>query len=170
MSWFTDCWTRYNTELPVQDDVRLSPFQKWRIYRRPPFKFFCSILLVALTTALVVDIASTISPYLRAGAATWSSLLAPSGAASEQTGSRTVYYLYEIEPLRASLNQTVNSYFATLNTSLDYFDYAYASASASDSSSPPPPIRMEITRYSAGEQVFDLKSSYPGAETTGAVA
>jgi hypothetical protein len=159
MSCLSDCWERYHTPLTIVDEIRLSPFQKWSKYRRPPFKFMLSLLLVACTTAIVVGMSQTLTPYLRAGASTWNNLLAPAAAPSEQNGAVTTYFLYDLDSLRSSLNVTASSYFL-VNASINYFDYAFVSGAS------PAPIVMEVKRYARGKSIFDANSLYPGEQIT----
>ena len=161
MDWFSDCWSRYQAPMSLMEEIRLSPFQKWSKHRRPPMKFFLHVALIALTTAHVLFLTNTLSPYLRSASATWTDLLAPDGAPFDSVGPVSTFYLYDVEALRASLNQTVNTYFVALNKTLDYYSFRFESVS-----SVPPPLRMTIVRYAAGEQIFDGNTPYSSALVT----
>eukprot|EP01083_Nonionella_stella_P132679 403377_1 len=63
--------------------LKLSPFQKWKIYGLPPWKFFLSILLIIATTANIYLISDTITPYSRAQTENWQSMLIPDSIESD---------------------------------------------------------------------------------------
>ena len=57
------------------ESLRLTAWQKWVHYRRPPWKFIINLLLVVLTTVNVIIANDYFAPYSRANYANWVSFL-----------------------------------------------------------------------------------------------
>lgn len=83
--------------------LRLNAWQKWQLYRRPPWKFIINFLIVILTTTHVVLLNTYFAPFNRANVATWNYLLTPrSNPASDTFGSITTHHMYQVCSLLSS--------------------------------------------------------------------
>jgi len=96
-AWLTDCWQRYNRHMTPREYLRLNAWQKWQLFRRPPWKFILNLLIVVCTTMQVVLLNTYFAPFSRANAATWAFLMTPRLNPSGDTmGASTSYNLYQV--------------------------------------------------------------------------
>eukprot|EP01084_Bolivina_argentea_P026608 49491_1 len=130
--------------------LKLSPFQKWKIYGLPPWKFFLSILLIIATTANIYLISDTITPYSRAQTENWQSMLIPDSIESDTIsgGWQTTYHIYTIDDFMTCLSAFVSTYYS-LNTSVvGNYEFIYDNNIME-------PATMKLTSYKYPSQIFN---------------
>ncbi len=151
-SWGADCWKRYNTAMTPREYLRLNAWQKWQLFRRPPWKFIINFLIVILTTTQVVLLNTYFAPFNRANVATWNHLLAPKDGPSEVFGSSTTYFMYRVPDVVDHVKQVMETYHAMQNTSVDYFEFFYENGDPTK----PLPVQLSVSSFSQGPSIFDL--------------
>lgn len=90
--------------------LRLGPFQKWKLYGLPPWKFFLNILLIFGTTATIYIVTDSVTPYTRAQQQNWEEILVPGSLDSDTTvyGSVDAYYIYTVDEFMTTLQKFVS--------------------------------------------------------------
>ncbi len=106
----SQCLEKYNKKMTVQQELRLSPWQKWQQFRRFPTKFVINVALAVLSSFLILDYVSSVNNYVRASFDSWDFLLGPtvSRPSFSMNGQQKIYHLYNAADVLASLNQTVD--------------------------------------------------------------
>eukprot|EP00461_Guttulinopsis_vulgaris_P007516 UN07565 len=100
VAWWSDSWKRYNTPMTPREYLRLNAWQKWQLFRRPPWKFIVNILIVIVTTLQVILLNTYFAPFNRANIATFEYLLTPRSNPSGDTfGTESTWHIYQVDDL-----------------------------------------------------------------------
>ncbi|GMI09773.1 hypothetical protein TrRE_jg2534 [Triparma retinervis] len=96
-----------------EETLDLSPWAKWILYRKFPYKLLIHLTLVVITTTHVLTINRIFDSYSRAVGSTWASLLFPPGY---QTGSERQwgmgYELYTVPSTLSHAQHLMESYYS----------------------------------------------------------
>jgi len=132
--------------------LKLSPFQKWKYYGLPPWKFFIAILLIISSTVTIYQLSSTLTPYQRAQTENWEAMLIPDDidSNSDSQGVKTTYLIYTVDEFMACLSEYVATYYALNTTVVGNYEYL-----RDDDDNAVNPIVMTVTSYEYGPQVFN---------------
>lgn len=110
---------------PLDDweSLKLSPFQKWKIYGMPPWKCLMSFLLVVLTTCQVWSLNRYIIPYKRAAKQNWQVYLVEPDIYAEPYGYGVdlMFRIYEISWLVKQVEYSVQQYYKLENKAVGNF-------------------------------------------------
>ena len=133
--------------------LRLGPFQKWKLYGLPPWKFFVNILLILGTTASIYIISDTVTPYTRAQKENWNSILVPSSLDEETTvyGATEAYYIYTIDEFIKTLQKFVYKYYNLPSSVVGNFRYI----ESDEFSIGYMPVTMKLSVYKDAKEMFN---------------
>ena len=159
------CWTRccekYNRTMKPRDALQMTAYQKWKYYRRPPWKFFLNIILLILTTMQILKTNSSLSSYTQANNDNFEFLLAPESYTDGlyhpkeiEIGTDRLHYIYQADGLVNSINHTTYLYYNIHNITVDYYDYLNTTNI--------PPIEMIMINYKQGIDIFNDQIPYTG--------
>jgi len=119
------CWRNPCRGSPLDDweSLKLSPFQKWKMYGMPPWKCMMSFLLVVLTTWQVCSLNTYLIPYKRATKQNWQQYLVEPDIYAEPHGFGVdlVFRIYEISWLVKQVGYTVEQYYKLENEAVGNF-------------------------------------------------
>lgn len=87
--------------MPVRDQLTLSPLQKWRKYRRLPYKFTVHVLIVCLCSALIILQAAQYAKYSNNTNDTFQKLFFPTAFADG---------IFTMEDFVQTINQSLHVY------------------------------------------------------------
>ncbi len=110
-------------EIPIRDQIQMSPWKKLTRYRRFPYKFAIHIVLVCLVTIQVLLFSQQRETYLYNAQQTLSSTFMPEGSLSLiETGDGYVTsYFYDVDSFVKFMGETVDTYYNFVGQSLDFF-------------------------------------------------
>lgn len=102
----------------------MSPFEKWKVYGRPPWKCIMSFLLVVLTTSQVWSLNRFIMPYLRASKEDWPVYVVEPDIYADpyEVGGETTFQIYEISWLVKQVKYSVQQYYNIENGMVGNFE------------------------------------------------
>lgn len=157
----TCCFCIKQIPMPLEDQLRLSAFQKFKKYRRIPFKLLCNIALLILSTLQVVMCNIYVDPYLNANADNFDFILSPPAllptalASAVSVGDSNQFYIYYASDFVGLINATVQLYSTLSNVTLDRFEYI-----------PGTEIQMVVDSYTDGVDVFNSTLPYSSEVST----
>jgi hypothetical protein len=161
------CWERYKTQMKPRDSLRMTAWQKWKYYRRPPWKAFLSLTLLILTTVQVLVTNEQLAPYTQANNAIFEFLLAPENSddllhpATIDVGYDKIHYIYQTQSLLNSLNYTTWMYFNIHNVTVDYYKYPDTASGKGE-----PPMTLVVEEYAQGQEIFNFEKAFTGETKT----
>jgi len=160
--WFRRSGDRKERRRMYMSERRLlTPTQKWRKFRKPPWKAGLHVSLMILIAWSLSTANLETTKYLIAMNRTWRNLLFP----SDYTMDDTTYTLYSVEQLLDSLDASVESYYTLPETVVadirlvrkGSHDCFSKDGSAVNSSTIKPP-HLFVTKYTAPDKDDDTAS------------
>ncbi|GMI36196.1 hypothetical protein TrCOL_g8078 [Triparma columacea] len=155
-----------NKEMTPEEQLDLSPWAKWILYRKFPFKLLFHLTLVILSSAHVLTINTIFDSYSRAVTSTWSTLLFPSGY---HTPSNLGYELYTIPDVLTHAQHLVSSYYSLPFNSVDTLTiYEDPYRTSPDSLLKVPTLEVVRSKHETGttpdtnETVFEIEETDKG--------
>ena len=109
-------------EIPIEDDVNMSPLDKYSIYGKYPYHMIIHILLLIFTTLQATVILTEFSDYLRAQEMSFFEFLIASDSKEGNFYARNVY-LYNVTQLQNHLSSAVGSMLNANKTFLNTIIY-----------------------------------------------
>lgn len=130
--------------MDVRDRLFLGPIDKYRKYRRYPWKMILGLTLVVLTSINVLVIVAEFTNYSYSQMTVFNTLFLNSNvpltqAQGSDTSLTTTFHLFDIVTLLKYIGNTVNIY--TSINSLTFDSYRYSESG----SNTPPSIRMDVS-------------------------
>ncbi|MES1915583.1 MAG: hypothetical protein MHM6MM_007507 [Cercozoa sp. M6MM] len=149
-------WRRRRRQMTRWEKLRLSPFQKWKLFGRPPWKFLIQVMLVVLTTLQVLLWNSQVTPFQRAQRQNWQRVLPLEGLEPEdEMAAIQDYTLFTVQQVVEQVDQTLRTFWQAPNQSIDFFDFVYTDANHTVL-----PPRIEASIYEAGKDIFDIRTPF----------
>ena len=113
--FLTRCCIKFNREMKPRDALQMTAYQKWKYYRRPPWKFLLNLMLLFLCTFQIVKTNVNLSSYTQANNDNFEFLLAPESyndgiyhPKQIEIGTDRIHYIYQAKALVSSINHTTN--------------------------------------------------------------
>jgi len=156
------CWPQpLARPMSIYESIRLSPFQKWSKFGKPPWKFIINVFLVICTTAQVVLLNVSVSTYSRTQIAAWRSRILPEHDlyTIEQVVD-TVRKVRDMVSLPLCLALTCQ-YYSLENSSVDSFNFF-----VDEHGDLMPPL-LHVRFYQDKSSIFDPSTPFDGTIVEG---
>ena len=136
----------------VRDFMEMSPWDKWRVYGKIPWKSILAIIIVSCVTALVIIGSQRYSPYVRNTRYKFQQLLIPETGNGtytvEDPGFRRTHHLTNSSEFIRTLKKSLTLYFEIQTTAVGLLQYNQRTAQGN------PATTMTTKSYTAGMAVF----------------
>ena len=112
------------SNLPIKDELFLSPIEKYKIYGAFPYSMLINVILAITTTAQILIVIGSTTSYTRAEERFFHEMFVADAENKTVEYSKKAY-LYSIDDLKAHFEKSINNFYSIEDVSLENLTYAY---------------------------------------------